>query len=90
MFAIDAPFPQYGIFCTNSPYTNIATLHFSYLQHTYDCFSQTKLRDDSNSRPSSGLSRSHSSPNIAKMLQDEEERRSVLPVTTHIPKPKPK
>ena len=38
-----------------------------------------------------GLSRSHSSPNIAKMLQDEEERKAITPVPRPVAsKPKPK
>ena len=53
---------------------------------------QAKLRDEAEAggmRSGGSLSRSHSSPNIAKMLQDEEQRR-IEPLPPMKPKPKQK
>ena len=44
----------------------------------------TKLKDEA-STPRKGLSRSNSSPNIAKLMEDEEAARSVQPVRKIVP-----
>lgn len=51
--------------------------------------SVTKLKDEP-STPKRGLTRSNSSPNIAKMLFDEEQAPKTLPVINRAAKPQPR
>lgn len=51
--------------------------------------SVTKLKEEP-ANPKRGLTRSNSSPNIAKMLFDEEQAPKTLPVINRAAKPQPR